>query len=132
MFLIKYYWVLQNARVTAFTVSELLRENQEGRDRGWVKLPHPIQIRVNSISISNNSSDFFLSSFKVFCSIILVQKGNEQFQVHIFQLSYFESFQEHQLPIIYRFKSTNRDIHLSFFFIQSFSKLSLHTCNLQR
>ena len=31
---------LQNARVTAFTVSELLRENQQG---GWggVQLPHP-------------------------------------------------------------------------------------------
>ena len=29
MFLIKYYWMLQNARSTAFTVSELLRENQK-------------------------------------------------------------------------------------------------------
>ena len=28
--LIKCYWFLQNARVTAFTVSELLRENQQG------------------------------------------------------------------------------------------------------
>ena len=28
--LIKCYWMLQNARVTAFTVSELLRENQQG------------------------------------------------------------------------------------------------------
>ena len=63
MFLIKYYWVLQNARVTAFTVSGLLSENQEGRDGGWVKLPHPIQIRVNSISISDNSSDFFFVFF---------------------------------------------------------------------
>ena len=30
MFLMKCYWMLQNARVTAFTVSELLRENQQG------------------------------------------------------------------------------------------------------
>ena len=30
MSLIKYYCMLQNARVTAFTVSELLRENQHG------------------------------------------------------------------------------------------------------
>ena len=30
MSLIKSYWILQNARVTAFTVSELLRENQQG------------------------------------------------------------------------------------------------------
>ena len=29
IFLMKYYWMLQNARVTAFTVSELLRENQQ-------------------------------------------------------------------------------------------------------
>ena len=28
---IKCYWMLKNARVTAFTVSELLRENQQGR-----------------------------------------------------------------------------------------------------
>ena len=30
MSLIKYYWMLQNARVTAFSVSGLLRENQLG------------------------------------------------------------------------------------------------------
>ena len=30
MYLIKCYWILQNARVTAFTISELLRENQKG------------------------------------------------------------------------------------------------------
>ena len=32
--------MLQNARITTFTVSELLRENQQRRGRwGWVKLP---------------------------------------------------------------------------------------------
>ena len=36
--LIKFYWMLQNARVIAFTVSELLRENQWGER---VKLPPP-------------------------------------------------------------------------------------------
>ena len=44
MSLIKCYWILLNARVMAFNVSELLRENQ------WSKiiLPHPsTQIRVN-------------------------------------------------------------------------------------
>ena len=30
MSLIKFYWILQNARVTALTVSEFLRENQQG------------------------------------------------------------------------------------------------------
>ena len=36
----------ENARVTAFTVSELLRENQRGWGEGAGKLP-PTQIRVN-------------------------------------------------------------------------------------
>ena len=31
MSLIKTYWMLQNPRVTSFTISELLRENQQGR-----------------------------------------------------------------------------------------------------
>ena len=44
--IIECYWMLQNSRVTAFTIIELLRENQLG---GWVKLPPiPTQIRVNS------------------------------------------------------------------------------------
>ena len=43
MFLIERYWMLQNSRVAAFTVFELLRENQlGGRD-----YPSPTQIRVN-------------------------------------------------------------------------------------
>ena len=36
-----YYQMLQNASVTAFTVSRLLRENQQG----GVKLPLPTQIK---------------------------------------------------------------------------------------
>ena len=35
MFLLKYYWILYNARVTAFTIYELLRGNQQA----GVKLP---------------------------------------------------------------------------------------------
>ena len=35
--LIKCYWMLQNARIIAFTVSELLRENQQ-RGEGGLKL----------------------------------------------------------------------------------------------
>ena len=41
MSLIKNYWKLQNARVTVFIISELLREHQQG-----VKLPIPTQIKV--------------------------------------------------------------------------------------
>ena len=42
---IECYWMLQKSRITAFTVSELLRKNQLG---GGVKLPTPTttQIRV--------------------------------------------------------------------------------------
>ena len=37
--------MLENTRVTAFTVSELLRENQQGGVK--LPLPHLTQIRVN-------------------------------------------------------------------------------------
>ena len=36
--------MLQSAKVTAFTVSQLLRENQQG---GRITSPSPTQIRVN-------------------------------------------------------------------------------------
>ena len=49
--------MLQNAKIIAFTISELLRENQQGREGGKItKLPPPpsslpstIQIRVKQI-----------------------------------------------------------------------------------
>ena len=44
MFLMKFYWMLQNARVTDFTISELLRENQKFISPA----PPAIQIRVNA------------------------------------------------------------------------------------
>ena len=44
MTLIKFYWMLQNARVTVFTVSELLRENQQ---KGNIN-PHPPRLGVMS------------------------------------------------------------------------------------
>ena len=40
--------MLENARFTAFTVSELLRENQQGM---WVSLP-PSEIRVNQFNVN--------------------------------------------------------------------------------
>ena len=43
----KSYWMLQNARVTALTVSELLKEKQQG-------LPSPTQIRVKEFSDDKN------------------------------------------------------------------------------
>ena len=47
---IKCYWMLQNARITVFTVSELLRENQQG----GVKLLPFTQIRVELLFIVFN------------------------------------------------------------------------------
>ena len=44
MSLMKSYWVLQNATVTDFNVSEILRENQQG---GITH--HPTQIRVKNV-----------------------------------------------------------------------------------
>ena len=41
MSLIKSYWILQNARVTAFTISELLRENQKGGWKGGITSSPP-------------------------------------------------------------------------------------------
>ena len=47
MALRKCYWMLQNTRVTAFTVSKLLRENQQ-----WGKIipPSPVKNRVKTSS----------------------------------------------------------------------------------
>ena len=61
MSLIECYWMLQNSRVTAFTVFELLRENQ--LERGGGKKPNPPspsftnQIRVETL-LTNGLSTF--------------------------------------------------------------------------
>ena len=54
--------MLQNARVTAFTtIFELLRENQEQKGGGGVKLPPPTQIKVNSLGyIMKKSCKFWI------------------------------------------------------------------------
>ena len=60
---------------------------------------------------------------------ILVQKENEQEQPHIFQNTYFKSFQIHQLAKLYRFEHTNHGIYVNFVF-QNIYKLFSHACNL--
>ena len=49
MSLIKCYWMLQNARVTAFTVSELLREYQKGGGRGGDKITHRLGLSLLTV-----------------------------------------------------------------------------------
>ena len=43
--------------------------------------------------------------------LIQVQKENEQDEAHIFQYNYFESFQIHQLTIMYHFEHINYGNH---------------------
>ena len=47
---------------------------------------------------------------------ILVWKEYEQDEANIFQDTYVESFQIHQLTIMYHFEHTNYDIILNFLF----------------
>ena len=49
--------MLQNARVAAFTVSELFRENQQGGGgEGKIKLPPP-QIRVKGFKLITHDKE---------------------------------------------------------------------------
>ena len=65
MSLIKCCWILQNSRVTAFTISELLTENLNGEGER-VKLPPPIQIRViQSLSLYSSCFVLFCFFFKI-------------------------------------------------------------------
>ena len=54
--------MLQNARVTAFTVSELLRKNQQGGRGG--ELP-PIQIRFKTLKKHRKATGLDFTSLKV-------------------------------------------------------------------
>ena len=57
MYLMKSYWTLQNARFTTFTVSELLREHQQGG--GVVKIPI-IQIKVEGVDCDSFGTFFVI------------------------------------------------------------------------
>ena len=55
--------MLQNARVTAFTVSELLKENQQGG--GSVKLPPPPRSSRLGLKMMKNDFYFILKALFV-------------------------------------------------------------------
>ena len=61
MFLMKCYLMLQNARATVFTISELSRQNQRGGWGGRLKLRPPTQIRVKTLDYW--SRDMFRFNF---------------------------------------------------------------------
>ena len=68
MFAITCYWMLQNARLTAFTVSELLRENQQEGGEGGGGTTHfpPMRLGLKNSYIENSE--------KVLCFESLVKK----------------------------------------------------------
>ena len=72
--------------------------------------------------MSVKRSNFTLVFFKAVFHANQVVKDNEQNQAHIFQGTYFESSQIHQLTIMYCFEHTDHDIHLKFYF-KSFQTL---------
>ena len=59
--------MLQNSRVTAFTVFELLRENQ--LKGGGVKLTHPpTKIRVKeAVNLGNRKNTYFYVDLRSYC-----------------------------------------------------------------
>ena len=59
--------------------------------------------------------------------LILMRKGSQQDQAHIFQDTYFKSSQIHNLAIMYHFKHTGH-IFLKFLF-QNLQKLFLYVRN---
>ena len=62
MSLMKLYWMLQNAKITAVTIFELLNENQKGVKKNYYY--HP-DIRVNdqcSLSYRNKPVDLLCKS----------------------------------------------------------------------
>ena len=59
---------------------------------------------------------------KLFAMLNLMQKENEHDQANIFQETYLESSQIHQLAILHRFQHINHDIILRFL-IQNICKL---------
>ena len=56
--------MLQNSRVTAFTISELLKENQQGGG-GWNYLPINTQIKVNE----SEKYDFIYNRIRYLISV---------------------------------------------------------------
>ena len=57
--------MLQNSRVTAFTISELLKENQQGGGGGWNYLPINTQIKVNE----SEKYDFIYNRIRYLISV---------------------------------------------------------------
>ena len=100
MFLTKFYWMPWNARITAFTVSDLLRENQQVRERGeggGVK-SHPLP-RLESIhkELRVRSNTFFYCEMTIYIPFMLFKSNHVWFEKYK-----LENKQSIQYLIIYR------------------------------
>ena len=81
----------------------------------WHVLPLVTFPTISGISMSVDTSNFTVVILTLLAMLILVQKENEEDQIHIFQDAYFGSSQIHQLTIMYRFEHANHHIQLIFF-----------------
>ena len=94
MSLMKCCWLLQNAKVTAFTVSELLRENQQGR--GDKITPLPTQVRVKELPPPSLHTLYAWGAARVtekgkIYSILLIPRGDSSFLIADTLLASFRS-----------------------------------------
>ena len=90
-------------------------------------------IWINRVTYQKQLKDLILLYYflKLLAMLIWELKEILQDQAHIFQDTYLESSQIHQLTIMYRFEHTNHDILLNSLF-QNLHKLFLCTHNLHQ
>ena len=72
---------------------------------------------ISNIKISVNRSNFILVFLRLFAMLTMVRKENDKDQAHIFQDTYFKSFQ-----MRYCFEQTNHNILLNFLFQKNLDK----------
>ena len=82
--------MLQNGRVTAFTVSELLRENHHG-GREEVKLPPPTQIRYKNIYFQEHLRELFFLFWLQYGTLFDYKLGTLQLIFQKFYIYWNES-----------------------------------------
>ena len=73
---IKCYWMLQNARITAFTVSELLRKNQQG-----IKLSPPPRLGWSPYNTFHKFQNLFACFDLVSVQLLVIERARNKFVV---------------------------------------------------
>ena len=85
--LIKCHWILQNAKVTAFTVSELSRENQQGVSKITL-FPHPPRLGLRDIQ--HSMSMLLDTRFHIWLIMALYFKMRQLFNYKMRQVFYYK------------------------------------------